>query len=222
MVGLPEGIEQINVSIVEDTLEFVEDYLFGLASNVVMSHKEESKNKLVEDFVMACLRKIVDVYLNRTKDAESLAPIIKVLNKKSFIFYKAQVKSTFGGWNNSSSDKDPTPFYHQCVAVVLKELSKHPKIVWEVSVRQTSDLVNFINTLQPSPLHTKEAYELIENLLAEILAYFKSGRPEIIKNHSTTILKTLEENLIRKTDRTSMVKFIYELSLNLAETFLRG
>lgn len=150
----------------EEPQEFVEEYLFGSAASIVMSHKEESKNKLVEDFVMACLRKIVDVYLNRTKDAETLAPIIKVLNKKSFIFYKAQVKSTFGGWNNSSSDKESTPFYHQCVTVVLKELSKHPKIVWEVSVRQTSDLVNFINTLQPNPIHTKEAYELIENLLA--------------------------------------------------------
>lgn len=127
-----------------------------------MSHKEESKNKLVEDFVMACLRKIVDVYINRTKDAESLAAIIKVLNKKSFIFYKAQVKSTFGGWNPSSySDKDPTPFYHQCVTAVLKELNKHPKIVWEVNVRQTADLVNFINNLQPNPIHTKEAFELV-------------------------------------------------------------
>ena len=215
-MGLSEGVEQISENIVEDPQEFIEEYLFGAAGNVVMSHKEESKNKLVEDFVMACLRKIVDVYLNRTKDADSLASIIRVLNKKSFIFYKAQVKSAFGGWNSSSSDKDPTPFYHQCVAVVLKELNKHPKIVWEVNVRQTADLVNFINTLQPNPLHTKEAYELIENLLAEILAYFKSGRPEIIKTHSTTILKTLEENLIRKTDRPSMIKFIYELSLHLA------
>lgn len=165
--------------------------MFGTAVNVVMSHKEDSKNKLVEDFVIACLRKIVDVYANRTKDAESLAPIIKVLNKKSFIFYKAQVKSTFGVWNNSYSDKDPTPFYHQCVAVVLKELNKHPKIVWEVNVRQSADLVNFINNLQPNPIHTKEAYELVDNLLAEILAYFKSGRPEVIKNHSTVILKNL-------------------------------
>ena len=88
------------------------------------------------------------------------------------------------------------------MALALAELLKYHKLVWEIQLKDLIDFAAFINTLQSAPLCCKEGNDLVEALAVELLAYFKSGRPELLRYcQSFSSLKLLEELLVKKVDR---------------------
>lgn len=92
---------------------------------------------------------------------------------------------------------------------MTRELLKYNKIVWEVQPRDLIDLILFVNTLQPAPLHSKEGKELIEAIATELLAYFRSGRPELSRYcGSVSNMRSLDEALLKKSNDSSIVKYI--------------
>jgi hypothetical protein len=123
-------IDHINTNLLDDPQETVEDCFASLVNTIVINHKDESKNKVVEDLIISIVAKMVDVYANRTRDVDTLAFIVKIFNKKSILFYKAQAKPSIWSFSNSKDEREPTKFLLECVAIVLTELSKYQKLVW--------------------------------------------------------------------------------------------
>ena len=59
----------------------------------MLVHKEEGRNKLVEPLIGSTIRKIVEIFGVRTKRAESLSFISKLLQKKGVLFYRTSARS---------------------------------------------------------------------------------------------------------------------------------
>jgi hypothetical protein len=57
-------------------------------------HKEEGRNKLVEPLIGSTIRKIVEIFGVRTRRAESLSFISRLLQKKGILFYRTSARSS--------------------------------------------------------------------------------------------------------------------------------
>jgi hypothetical protein len=57
-------------------------------------HKEEGRNKLVEPLIGSTIRKIVEIFGVRTRRAESLSFISRLLQKKGVLFYRTSARSS--------------------------------------------------------------------------------------------------------------------------------
>lgn len=206
-----EGVDGIDPNHLDDPDQVIEDCLYSTASALVLSCKDESKTKIIEPFITSIVRKIVEIFGTRTKKADSLSFIQKLLsNKKNFPFYKYTTKSSvLSFYYQRDPEAEPNQFYQNTVATVMRELLKYHKIVWEVQPRDIIDLFLFINTLQPAPLHSKEGKELIEVIATELLAYFRSGRPELSRYcGSVSNMRSLDEALLKKSNDQSLIRYI--------------
>jgi hypothetical protein len=107
---LLELFDQINVNYLEDPDAVIEDCLYSIAGIMVINHKDDSKSKVLERFVICIIRKIVEIFAIRTKRADSLSFISKLLTKKGILLYKT--KSYMYPSYSNSVDKEPNSFYH--------------------------------------------------------------------------------------------------------------
>jgi hypothetical protein len=220
-----EAVEAMDPNHLDDPDTAIEDHLYATISALAQAHRDDSKGKMMEAFATCIIRKIVEIFGARTKRAESLCFITKLLaNKKSLLFYKFTAKpSVMTFYYPREGEAEPNRFHHEAVATVLRELLKYHKIVWEVQPRELIDFLLFLNALQLAPLPSKEAKELIEALTAELLAYFKSGRPELSRYcGSVSNMRSLDEALLKKVSEQSIVRYISELGPTLAELYLKS
>jgi hypothetical protein len=206
-----EGVDGIDPNHLDDPDQVIEDCLYSTATALAQTCKDESKAKILEAFLTSIVTKIVEIFGTRTKKVDSLSFIHKLLSsKKSLPFYKYTARSlSISIYYPREAEAEPNRFYHETVATVTRELLKYHKIVWEVQPRDLIDFVLFVDTLQPAPLHSKEGKELIEAIATELLAYFRSGRPELSRYcGSVSNMRSLDEALLKKLKETSLIKYI--------------
>jgi hypothetical protein len=129
LANLPDMIDHINTNLLDDPQETVEECFASFVNSMIINHRDESKKKVVEDLIISIVAKMIDMYANSTRDVDKLTFIGKMFNKKSILFY-TQAKSIIWSFSSSKDEREPTKFLLECVAIVLKELSKYQKLVW--------------------------------------------------------------------------------------------
>jgi hypothetical protein len=90
---------------------------------------------------------------------------------------------------------EPTPQLLACLEVIKLELLKYTKEVWKMQLTDYQALFELFNKLEQTKGHKAEVTVLYEEYFTELMAFFQSGRPELVEFANIEKLHKIKDSL---------------------------